>query len=67
MGLDEEQVDAAVEQAAGLDLVGVAQLGEADLAERRHFVPGPMEPATQRPAYPLATSWAMRAAARLIS
>ena len=32
--LDEEHVDAAFEEAAGLLLVGVAQLGEADLAER---------------------------------
>ena len=32
--LDEEQVDAALEEAVGLHLVGVAQLGEADLAER---------------------------------
>ena len=33
-GLDDEQVDAAVEQRLGLDLVGVAHLGVADLAER---------------------------------
>ena len=33
--LDEEQVDAALEQAAACDLVRVAELGEADLAERR--------------------------------
>ena len=32
--LDEEHVDAALEEAAGLLLVGVAQLGEADLPER---------------------------------
>ena len=37
LGLDEEQVDAALEQSAGLDLVGVAQFGEADLAERREL------------------------------
>jgi hypothetical protein len=46
LGLDEEQVDAALEQAPGLHLVGVAQLGEADLAERGNLVPGPIEPAT---------------------
>ena len=39
-GLDDEQVDAAVEQAPGLDLVGVAHLGEADLAERRELGAG---------------------------
>ena len=33
-GLDEEEVDAAIEQPAGLLLVRVAQRGEADLAER---------------------------------
>ncbi len=33
-GLDDEQVDAALEEPGGLHLVGVAQLGEADLAER---------------------------------
>ncbi len=33
VGLEEEQVDAALEQRGGLDLVGVAQLGEADLPE----------------------------------
>ena len=41
LGLDEEQVDAALEQAGGLDLVGVAQLGEADLAERGELGAGP--------------------------
>ncbi len=33
-GLDDEQVDSAVEQPLRLDLVGVAHLGIADLAER---------------------------------
>ena len=33
VGLEEEQVDAALEQRGGLDLVGVAQLDEADLPE----------------------------------
>ena len=33
LGLDQEQVDAALEQGGRLLLVGVAQLGEADLAE----------------------------------
>ena len=36
-GLDEEEVDAAFEQGRGLLLVGVAQLGEADVAERRQL------------------------------
>ena len=35
--LDEEQVDAAFEQPAGLHLVGVAQLGEADVPEARQL------------------------------
>ena len=35
--LDEEHVDAALEEAARLLLVGVAQLGEADLPERREL------------------------------
>ena len=34
LGLDEQQVDAALEQPAALLLVGVAQVGEADLPER---------------------------------
>ena len=39
--LDEEHVDAALEEAAGLLLVGVAELGEADLARaRRTWCPG---------------------------
>ena len=38
--LDEEQVDAADEQPAGLLLVGVAQLGEADVAEARELRAG---------------------------
>ena len=72
VGLDEEQVDAALEQAGGLDLVGVAQLGEADLAEATaNLVPGPIEPATKRGRSGVekssATSRAMRASARVIS
>ena len=39
-GLDDEEVDAAVEQAAGLHLVGVAHLGEADLSQRRELGAG---------------------------
>ena len=38
--LDEEQVDATVEQTTRLDLVHVAQLGEADVTERRHLRAG---------------------------
>ena len=34
LGLDDQQVDAALEQRGHLDLVRVAELGEADLAER---------------------------------
>ena len=42
VGLRDEQVDAALEQAPGHDLVGVAQLDEADLAQRRAtWCPGP--------------------------
>ena len=41
LGLDHEQVDAAVEQGAGLGLVGVPQGGVADVAERRHLGAGP--------------------------
>ena len=36
-GLDDEQVDAALEQPPRLLLVGVAQLGEADVTERRQL------------------------------
>ena len=39
--LDEEEVDAADEQAVRLFLVGVAQLGEADVAEARQLRAGP--------------------------
>ena len=35
--LDDEQIDATLEQTAGLDLVGVAELGEVDVAEARKF------------------------------
>ncbi len=38
--LDQQQVDAAGQQPPGLDLVGVAQLGEADVAERRELGAG---------------------------
>jgi hypothetical protein len=38
--LDEEEVDATLEQAVGHLLVGVAQLGEADVAEGRHLGAG---------------------------
>ncbi len=38
--LDEEQVDAALEQPGGLLLVGVAQLGEADVPEARQLRAG---------------------------
>ena len=37
LGLDDEQVGPALEQAVGLHLVEVAQLGEADLAQRRRL------------------------------
>ena len=37
LGLDDEQVHPAVQQAPGLDLEGVAQLGIADLAQRRQL------------------------------
>ena len=40
-GLDDEQVDAALEQALGRELVAVALVGEADLAERRQLGAGP--------------------------
>ena len=40
-GLDEEQVDAAFEQAGRLHLVGVAELGEADVPEARQLGAGP--------------------------
>ena len=33
--LDDEQIDATLEQPAGLDLVGVAEIGEVDVAEAR--------------------------------
>ncbi len=38
--LDQEHVDAALQQARGLNLVGVPQLGEADLTQRRELGPG---------------------------
>ena len=44
MGLGDEQVDAALEQAPGHDLVGVAQLGEADLAQRGRLGARPHRP-----------------------
>ena len=40
-GLDEEHVDAAGEQALDLGHVGVAQVGELDVAERRELGAGP--------------------------
>ncbi len=39
--LDEEEVDAALEQPERLLLVGVAEVGVRDLAERRELGPGP--------------------------
>ncbi len=44
LGLDEQEVDAAAEQAAALDLEPVAQVGEGDLAERRRLRPGTDRP-----------------------
>ena len=38
-GLDEQQVDPALEQPEGLLLVGVAEVGVGDLAERRELGP----------------------------
>ena len=69
--LDEEEVDAALEQAVRLLLVGVAQVGEADLAERRElgararWSPPPTGPAAVRSS--TRPRWAMRAPATLSS
>ncbi len=41
LGLDDEQVDAAVDQARCLRLIGVAQFPVRDLAERGELRPGP--------------------------
>ena len=43
-GLDEQQVDTALEQPERLDLVGVAQVGEPDLAERGQLGAGAHRP-----------------------
>ena len=43
-GLDDEQVDAALEQSVRLLVVGVAQLGEADVAEARQLRAGSDRP-----------------------
>ena len=68
LGLDEQHVDAALEQAGRLHLVGVAQVGEADLAERGELRAGADRAGDAVPAVDRsATSRAMRAAARLIS
>ena len=40
LGLDEEEVDPALEQPEGLLLVGVAELGVRDVAERGELGPG---------------------------
>ncbi len=41
LGLDDEEVDATLEQAVHLHLVGVAEVGEGDVAEGRHLGAGP--------------------------
>ena len=48
-GLDEQHVDAALEQAVHLQDVGVAEVGEARCAPSDgSLVPGPTEPTTKR-------------------
>ena len=64
--LDEQHVDAALEEAAGLHLVGVAELGEADLAERGELGAGADRPGDEA-AVAVGDLRAMRAAARLSS
>ena len=49
VGLGDEQVDAALDEAVGHLLVGVAQLDEADLAQRGRLGARPHDPATNPP------------------
>ena len=49
VGLGDEQVDAALDEAVRHLLVGVAQLDEADLAQRGDLVLGTIDPATNPP------------------
>ena len=47
-GLDDDEVDAALDEGRGLFLVGIAKVGVPDLPRVGNLVPGPMLPATHR-------------------